>query len=68
LEVLKEHGGDYLFRIKDNQPDILDAATTCFAEVDPDKPDHQMVEKRGLTSKPEKSGAMWTMPNMSVNG
>jgi hypothetical protein len=67
LEVLKEHSCDYLFRIKDNQPDILDAATTCFAEVDPDNPDHQTVEKRGLTSKSEKSGAMLTMPNTFVN-
>jgi hypothetical protein len=68
LEVLKEHGCDYLFRIKDNQPDILDVAPTCFAEVDPDNPDHQTVEKRGVTSKSEKSGAMLTMPNMFGNG
>src|SRR5215469_4163004 len=47
LKVLKEHGCDYLFQIKANQPDILDAAKTCFAEVNPDKPDHQAVEKGG---------------------
>jgi hypothetical protein len=68
LEVLKEHGCDYLFRIKENQPDILDAAETCFAEIDPDKPDYQTVEKRGSMSKPEKSGATLRTPNMSVNG
>ena len=38
LEVLKEHGCDYLFQIKGNQPNILDAVNTCFAEIDPDKP------------------------------
>ena len=43
----KEHGGDYLFQIKGNQPDILDVANTCFAEVDPDKPDATTVEKGG---------------------
>jgi hypothetical protein len=68
LQVLKEHGCDYLFRIKENQPDILEAAKTCFAEVDPDKPDHQTVEKRGSMSKSEKSGAMSKTLNMSVSG
>jgi len=47
LEVLKEHGCDYLFQIKGNQPDILDEVNTCFAEIDPDKPDATTVEKRG---------------------
>jgi hypothetical protein len=68
LEVLKEHGCDYLFQIKGNQPDILDAAKTCFAEVDLEKPDHQEVEKRGLMSKSERYGATLRMPNMSVSG
>jgi hypothetical protein len=47
LEALQEHGVDYLFQIKDNQPDILDAAKVCFAEVDTSKPDDMMpLEKK----------------------
>ena len=68
LEVLQEHDCDYLFQIKDNQPDILDAAKTCFAEVDPKEPDGAELKKRGAMSKSTKSGAIVTMPSMSVSG
>ena len=68
LEVLKEYGCDYLFQIKGNQPDILDATKTCFAEVDIEHPDHEVVEKKGSMLKREKSGATWRTPNMSVSG
>jgi hypothetical protein len=68
LEVLKEHGCDYVFQIKANQPDILDAAKTCFAKVDPDHPDDQTVEKRGSMSKYARFGATRKMPNISASG
>ena len=68
LEVLQEHGCDYLFQIKENQPDILDVAKTCFATVDPNNPDDAEVKKRGARSKSEKSGATLTMPTMSGSG
>jgi len=68
LEVLQEQGLDYLFQIKDNQPDILDVAKTGFAEVDPAKPDHAVVKKRGSMSKCRKSGAISKMRSMSVSG
>ena len=68
LEVLKEHGCDYVFQVKANQPDILDAAKTCFAAVDPETPDDLMVEKRGSMSKSEKFGTTRKMPNISANG
>lgn len=67
LEVLKEHGCDYVFQIKANQPDILDAAKTCFAAVDPDAPDDLTVGKRGSMSKSERYGVTRKMPNMSEN-
>jgi len=66
LEVLKQHGCDYLFCVKANQPDILDAAQTCFAEVDPGKPDDRTVEKRGYKSKSERFGATQKMHNTFV--
>ena len=68
LEVLKEHGCDYLFQIKANQPDILDAAKTCFAAVDPDHPDDLTVEKRGSISKCARFGATQQMPPISASG
>jgi hypothetical protein len=68
LEVLQEYGCDYLFQIKENQPDIMDTAKVCFAEANQDKPDDQVVEKRGQTSKHETSGATRRMRTMCVNG
>jgi len=68
LEVLQECGCDYLFQVKDNQPDILDAAKTCFAEVDPRLPDAAELNKRGAGLKSADSGVTLTMPNMFVSG
>ena len=68
LKALKEHCCDYLFQVKANQPDILDAARTCFAEVNPDTPDGQVVEKKGQTLKYENFGAIREMPTMGVSG
>jgi len=66
LEVLKQHGCDYLFCIKANQPDILDAAQTCFAEIDLDNPDDYTVGKRGINPTSERYGATKKMPNTSA--
>ncbi len=68
LEVLQEHDCDYLFQIKDNQPDILEAAKTCFADADPDDADDESVEKRGPMLKYEKSGATSRTPSTFVSG
>ena len=42
-------------------------AKTCFAEVAPDNPDDQTVEKGGEMSKSEKSGVMSRTPSMSAS-
>jgi hypothetical protein len=68
LEVLQECGCDYLFQVKENQPDILDAAKTSFAEVTPWNPDAAELKKKGAESKSAKYGVTLMMPNMSVNG
>jgi hypothetical protein len=60
-------GCDYLFQIKDNQPSILEAAKVCFAEVDPENPDHKTVEKKTAMSKHEVFGATKSMPSMFEN-
>jgi hypothetical protein len=65
LEVLQEHGCDYLFQIKENQPDVLDAAKVCFAEVNPDAPDAHMLEKKMAVWTNGKSGATSKMQSTS---
>ena len=49
LELLQEQGCDYLFQVKANQPDVLDALKTCFAEHRRARPAHEVTEKRGDT-------------------
>ena len=48
LELLKAEGCDYLFQIKSNQPDVLDALKTCFADASavPARPSND--RKKGL--------------------
>lgn len=45
LEALRERGVDYLFRVKDNQKDTIEALEACFAEEHLDKP-VKTVEKK----------------------
>jgi DDE_Tnp_1-associated/Transposase DDE domain len=47
LELLESHGCDYLFQVKENQPDILDALEACFFQDSPVQPACEAVEKRG---------------------
>jgi hypothetical protein len=65
LEVLQEHGCDYLFQIKENQPDVLDAAQVCFADVNPDVPDAHMLEKKTAKWTSEKSGSILSVQTIS---
>jgi predicted transposase YbfD/YdcC len=44
-EALRERGDDYLFRVKDNQPDTMEALETSFAEERLDTP-VKTVEKK----------------------
>jgi hypothetical protein len=67
VELLKAEGCDYLFQIKANQPDILDALKTCFAEASPAKPAHQVTEKRGSIKKPAGCGSTWMTPSTSAS-
>ena len=66
VELLKAEGCDYLFQIKANQPDVLDAVTTCFADATESRPAHQTTEKRGSISKPAGCGSTWTTPRISA--
>jgi hypothetical protein len=41
-------GRDYLFAVKDNQPDLVETIRTTFADATPDSADAVAVEKKGV--------------------
>jgi hypothetical protein len=65
LELLQKRGCDYLFQVKQNQPDMLDALRTCFAEASPVRCAHKTTEKRGAITKPAGFGSTSMMPSIS---
>jgi hypothetical protein len=67
MELLKTEGRDYLFQIKANQPEILDALKRCFAEVSSSRPTHEITEKRGFTAKPADFGSTSTRRTISAS-
>jgi hypothetical protein len=67
-EIVVESKHHYLFQLKANQPDILDAAQACFATADEQPPDAETREKRGARSKYVVFGSTWTTPTGSVSG
>lgn len=65
LELLQEHGCDYLFQVKANQPDLLDALETCFFQTFPVRPAHEVTEKRGSVRRHAGFGSTSTTPTIS---
>jgi hypothetical protein len=53
--VILEADRDFLFAVKDNQPDLLEAVLTSFRDADRE-PDAKSVEKKGRNSTPGGSG------------
>jgi hypothetical protein len=67
LELLQAKQCDYLFQVKDNQPDVLDALKACFAGVAAVRPAHETTEKRGANKKPAACGSIWTTRGISAS-
>lgn len=67
LEALEKAGCDYLFQVKANQPDVLDALKTCFAEASARRPAHETTEKRGSTPKSADVGSTSTTLGISAS-
>jgi hypothetical protein len=67
LELLQEYGCDYLFQVKANQPDMLEALETCFFQETPTPPADEVTEKRGPTKRLAGFGSTSTMPSISGN-
>jgi hypothetical protein len=55
-QVLLEADRDFLFAVKDNQPDLLEAIQTSFHDALEQAPDAKTVEKKGPRSTPDGSG------------
>jgi DDE_Tnp_1-associated len=62
--VLLEAERDYLFAVKDNQPDLLEALLTSFRAAAQGPPDAQTVEKKGPNSTHDVSG--WSRETRST--
>ena len=54
--VLLEADRDYLFAVKDNQPELLEAILTSFRDAAEREPDAKSVEKKGMNCTPDGSG------------
>jgi hypothetical protein len=67
LEVLKGRNCEYLFQVKANQPELLEALQTTFAGAAERPPHHEIVEKKGIKPKSAGFGPTWTTPSICVN-
>jgi hypothetical protein len=67
-ELILASGHDYLFQIKANQPDILDAAQTCFTQAKDSAAAVHTREKKGDAQRLVFFGSTWKTPIMSVSG
>lgn len=67
-EMIVASGHDYLFQLKGNQPEVLEAAKTCLADKRDGDADATKREKKGGASRLVFFGSMCSMPNMSGSG
>ena len=55
--VILEADGDFLFAVKDNQPDLHEAVRASFRDAAGRPPDAKVVEKKGASGTPAASGS-----------
>lgn len=65
-EILVESEHDYLFQLKGNQPEMLEAAEACLGDAEQRVPDAQTTEKRGAPSNVVVFGSTWITPHGPV--
>ena len=63
-ELILASGHDYLFQLKGNQPDALDAAQTCLGQATDAEAAVKTVEKKGAKRKLVFFGSSLTTPTM----
>jgi hypothetical protein len=66
LEVLTENQIDYVFQLKENQPELLDTTKQCFAEVKQDESHSKEVDKKRVSYRNGRYGQTQRMPIMLV--
>jgi hypothetical protein len=64
-EIIVESNHDYLFQLKANQPDMLEAARNCFATADQRTPHAEVRKKRGAPPTRVVFGSTWITPDGS---
>lgn len=67
-EIIVQSGHDYLFQLKNNQPDVLEAAKTALADKKDSQADATTREKKGRTSKLVFFGSTFSTPSMCGSG
>jgi hypothetical protein len=67
LELLCNHGRDYLLQVEANQGNTLDALQHCFAQAGSRAPAAETTNKRGLSKKRAACGSISTTQTTFVN-
>lgn len=67
-EIIVASGHDYLFGLKNNQPDVLEAAKTALADKKDSQADATSREKKGAASRLVFFGSTFSMPSTYGSG
>lgn len=67
LKVLQENGCDYLFRVKDNQAETVEALDCCFDNAVIGPPKAETVDKKRASMRCVVFGTIWMTPNGCEN-
>lgn len=67
-EIIVSSKHDYLFQLKSNQPDMLEAAQSCLGHADQRAADAQTQEKKGARPKLVVCGSTWITPSGQASG
>jgi hypothetical protein len=65
VTAIAERSCDYLFQVKENQPDIMDALRNCLGQAHERVPAAETAEKKGNLSIVAGSGSTWRTPTTS---
>ena len=67
LEVLQDNGCHYLFRVKDNQPETVEALDCCFDDAKVGPASVETVDKKGASMRCVVFGTISLMPSGCVS-
>jgi hypothetical protein len=67
LDVLAAEDRDYLFQVKANQPEVINALKICFAEASSKRPAYEITVKMGVIAKSADFGSISTRQIISAS-